>query len=74
MFSYEEKKDAFDAYNNSRMTDKQLKICADSMKDLLDTMRAMNLSGPPMVGFYLMQSSIDGIIDSRKWDKKWSED
>lgn len=58
MSNLEEKKDAFEAYQKSNMTDRQLKVCADSVNDMIDTMIALGERGYLLSGYHQLSSSL----------------
>lgn len=69
----EVKQDAFRAYDASKMSDEQLKVAHDAVRDLVETMFAMGIKGAPVVGFIMMQDSLRGFIDSRARDKRQNQ-
>lgn len=66
----EKKRDAFAAYDASKMSDEQLKTARESLRDLVETMIAMGIRGAPVAGFIQMEISLQGYIDARARDKR----
>jgi len=62
----EQLEDAFKAYSAGVMSDAQLKLAHEATSEMVETMFAMGLSGPPVLGFVLQEQSLRGYINSRK--------
>lgn len=66
MASFEEKKAAFNAYQNSGITDEQLCILRASVDDLVETLRAIGESGYHLHGYFHLADSLRHIQAARE--------
>lgn len=62
----EQKQDAFEAYSKGVMTDEQLRIAHEATSEFVETMFAMGISGPPVLGFVLQEQSLRSYISARQ--------
>jgi hypothetical protein len=62
----EKLEDAFKAYSNGIMSDEQLKLAHDATAELVETMFAMDVSGPAILGYVLQEQSLRSYISARK--------
>ena len=52
-----DKRTAFVAYQNSKISDEELEVVIKSLEDLIETFHAMDETGTFILGFYLMLDS-----------------
>lgn len=72
MPTLEEKRDAFEAYQKSNLTDRQLTICCDSIDEMLETMTALGERGYILSGYHQLSSSLRHMQYWRNIEKKQS--
>jgi hypothetical protein len=57
---------SFHAYNKGIMSDEEVKVCYESIRDLNETMRAMGEKGHHLHGYFIMEDSLRNIIEARR--------
>lgn len=62
-----DKREAFEAYQKSNITDEQLLLLVKSVSDMLETMEAMGESGYYINGYHMMLSS---LMQMQYWRKQ----